>query len=147
MGKGSVNKVILIGNVAKDPEIRTFESGSKVAQFSLATNDGYKGKDGNWVDTPNFHNLKVQGKLVDVIEQYVHKGDKVYVEGSLSNGSYENKQGVKVYFTEIKVWDMTMLGSKGGSSDTSKPPSKKSSPPQPSQQTVIEEEEDDDLPF
>ncbi|MFM9945811.1 MAG: single-stranded DNA-binding protein [Bacteroidia bacterium] len=108
------NSVRLYGNVGKEPEVKTFESGNKVATFTLATTERRKDQQGNWSDETTWHNLVVWGKPVDVIEKYVNKGDKLSVEGRLTNRSYEAKDGTKKYFTEIVVNDFLLMGSPKG---------------------------------
>lgn len=115
-----MNKVFLIGNVGKDPEVRTFDDGGKVANVTIATTErGYKLQNGTEVpDHTDWHNLVVKGGLAKVVEQYVHKGDKVCVVGKLMYREYEDKTGVKRYITEVYVNDMELLSPKG--SNTSK---------------------------
>src|SRR5690606_35819663 len=107
-----VNKVILVGNLGKDPEVRTLENGRKVANFSLATSEAYKDKSGERVERTEWHNIVFWGPIAEVIERYVKKGSKIYVEGKLRTRSYE-QEGVKKYITEIDGQNMTMLDSKG----------------------------------
>lgn len=106
----SINKVILLGNVGKDPDVRQFENG-KMAMFTLATTKkGYTLQNGTQVpDRTEWHNIICNTKLVDTIGQYVHKGDKLYIEGELRTRSYDDKQGVKHYVTEIVLLQMEML--------------------------------------
>ena len=105
-----VNKAILVGNLGKDPEIRVIESGRKVAQFSLATTESYKDKNGERVDQTEWHNVVFWGPIADVIEKYLKKGSQVYIEGKIRTRSYDDKEGVKKYITEIVGQNMTMLG-------------------------------------
>lgn len=109
----SINKVILLGNLGKEPEIKTFESGAKIAQFTLATTKkGYTAKSGNVIpDKTEWHNVVVFSSLADVCEKYLHKGSKVYVEGEIRYRDYE-KDGVKKYVTEIFVEKLEMCDSK-----------------------------------
>ncbi len=109
-----VNKVILVGNLGKDPETKTFESGTKKASFSLATAESYKDKDGNKQEKTEWHNVVFWGNLVDVIGKYLKKGSQVYVEGKLTTRSYEDKDGVKKYVTEVLGQSLTMLGKAPG---------------------------------
>jgi single-strand DNA-binding protein len=120
MAKG-VNKVMLLGNVGKDPEIRTTGSGMTVASFSLATADRAKDATGQWVDKPEWHNLVCFDKLAETAKNYVKKGSSLFVEGKLTTRSWDDKEsGQKKYRTEIIVNDFTFVGSKsaegGGSS-------------------------------
>jgi single-strand DNA-binding protein len=106
-----INKVILIGHLGKDPEIRSLESGAKVASFSLATTESYKGKDGQRVEQTEWHNIVLWRGLADITEKYLKKGNLVYIEGKIRSRSYE-KDGIKKYITEIIADNMTMLGGK-----------------------------------
>ena len=107
-----VNKVILLGNLGKDPEIRVIEGGRKVASFSLATTESYKDKDGNKVDNTEWHNVQFWGPQADVIEKYVKKGNPLYVEGKIRSRSYDDKDGIKRYITEIIGQNFSLLGGK-----------------------------------
>lgn len=106
----SVNKVILLGNVGKEPEIKEFTAG-KMATLTLATTDkGYTLQNGTQVpDRTEWHNLVINGKMAEVVEQYVHKGDRLYVEGKIRYRSYEGKDGQTRYVTEVMVSSMEML--------------------------------------
>ena len=101
-----MNKAILIGNVGKEPEIRKTQSGISVANFSLATSKKIKGE-----DKTEWHRIVAWDKLAEIIEKYVHKGDKLMIEGEIETRDYE-KDGQKVYTTEIRAWNMEMLGGK-----------------------------------
>lgn len=107
----SVNKVILIGNVGKDPDVRYLDNHVCVANLTLATTDrGYTAQNGTQVpDRTEWHNLVFWRGLAETVEKYVHKGDKLYVEGSIRNRSYDDQNGVKRYVTEIFVDSMEML--------------------------------------
>ena len=111
MAKG-LNKVMLIGHLGKDPEMSYTPSGIAVCKFTLATNDGYKGDDGNWIDRTEWHNITVWRKLAEICSQYLKKGSKIYLEGKLQTDSYE-KDGKKNYFTKIVMNEMVMLDNKG----------------------------------
>jgi single-strand DNA-binding protein len=104
-----VNKVQLIGHVGGDVKIHTFDSGSKVASFTLATSETFKNKDGEKQTTTEWHNIKVFGKLADVAQKWVKKGQMLFVEGSIKYREYE-KDGKKQYFTEINCFSFKMLG-------------------------------------
>ncbi|MDB2571787.1 single-stranded DNA-binding protein [Polaribacter sp.] len=106
------NKVQLIGRLGGEPEIVTFQDGNKMAKFSMATDDSYKDKEGTKVERAYWHNVVVRGGLVNIVENYVKKGQEIAVEGKLTNRSYETKEGEKRYVTEILVNDLLMLGSK-----------------------------------
>ncbi len=105
-----VNKVILIGNLGRDPEIRTIESGAKVANFSLATTESYV-KDGNRIEQTEWHRVTVWRGLADIAEKYLHKGKQVFIEGRISTRKYTDKDGVEKQITEILGLNMTLLGS------------------------------------
>ena len=109
-----VNKVILVGNLGKDPEVRHLEGGVTVANFSLATTEVYKDKSGNRKEQTEWHNISVWRGLADIAEKYLKKGSTIYLEGRLRNKSYE-KDGVKHYSTEIVADTFTMLGKKESS--------------------------------
>jgi len=106
----SVNKVILVGNVGKDPEIRATPSGVKVASFTLATSDNQKDAQGNWQEHTEWHNLKTFNRTAETVEKYVKKGSKIYVEGKITTNSWEDKETKqKRYRTEIIVFDLMLL--------------------------------------
>ena len=108
-----VNKVILVGNVGRDPEIKSLPSGTRLATFSLATTDR-RSKDENGNPRTEWHNLVAWSRLADIVEQYVTKGKQLYIEGQIRTRSYE-QDGQKKYFTEIHVQEMEMLGGRGQS--------------------------------
>jgi len=105
----SVNKAILIGNVGADPEVKYLDENTAVAKFPLATSQSYKNKNGEKVEQTIWHNIVIWRGLAKVAEQYVRKGMKLYVEGAIKNRSYDDKDGVKRYITEIEVSEMEML--------------------------------------
>ena len=110
----SVNKVILLGNVGKDPEIRATGSGMVVASFSLATTDRAKDQSGNWTDKTEWHNLVAFQRTAEIIRDYVKKGSKLYVEGKIQTRSWDDKNsGEKKYRTEIIVNDISLLSGRG----------------------------------
>lgn len=109
-----VNKVILIGRVGKDPDVKSLQSGASVANFSIATSESYKDKTtGEKKETTEWHNIVLWRALADVAAKYVHKGDLIYIEGKITTRKWE-KDGITRYTTEIIGSNMTMLGSKGG---------------------------------
>lgn len=113
-----MNKVILIGNLGKDPEIKSFQDGGKIASFSMATTKSWKDKDGNKQSRTDWHNVVVkQNGTAGVVEKYLKKGDKVAVEGELQTRSYETQGGEKKYVTEVVVTSLEMLGAKGDNSN------------------------------
>jgi len=104
------NKVQLIGNLGNDPEVINLEGGSKLAKFSMATNESYKNAKGEKVTDTQWHNVVAWGKTAEIVENYLKKGNEVAVEGKLINRSYETKEGDKRYVTEIKCHELLMLG-------------------------------------
>ena len=108
----SVNKVILVGNVGQDPEVKYLDEGTPVATFSLATSESYKNKAGEKVTNTEWHNIVLWRGLAQVAEKYVQKGNQLYIEGKIKTRSWEDKDGVKKYRTEIVGNTMTMLGKK-----------------------------------
>ncbi len=118
-----VNKVILLGNLGKDPEVRVFEGGTKKASFTLATGETFLDKSGQRQDRTEWHNVVFWGNIVDVIEKYLKKGSQIYIEGRITSRSYDDKEGQKRYITEILGQNMTLLGGKpsanGENSDNS----------------------------
>lgn len=104
------NKVQLIGHLGNDPEIITLENGSKLAKFSIATNETYKNAEGEKVTDTQWHNIVAWGKIAEIVENYLAKGKEVMIEGKLMSRSYETKEGEKRYITEIKCNELLMLG-------------------------------------
>ncbi len=113
-----INKVILIGNLGKDPQILTFDNGVKKASFSLATGESYKNKDGNRVDKTEWHNIVLWRGLAEVAEKYLKKGKQIYLEGKIRNRSWEDNDGNKRYTTEIVGDKLIMLGLKSDQQNT-----------------------------
>ena len=144
-----VNRVILIGNLGKDPDVITFDNGVKKASFSLATTESYKNKEGNRVDQTEWHNIVMWRGLADIAERFLHKGNTIYIEGKLRTRSWE-QDGVKKYITEVFTDNMTMLGSK--QRDSNEIPAEIAAK-QPQVNNTIKEAEtetpapEDDLPF
>jgi single-strand DNA-binding protein len=141
----SVNKVILVGNVGRDPEIRHLDKGVSVARFSLATTENYTSKTGEKVSNTEWHNIVAWRGLAEVMEKYVKKGSQLYIEGRLRTNSYE-KDGVKHYTTEINADTIQLLGKREGQAEISGQPLSVEV-----QQVVNEPDfsqpEEDDLPF
>ena len=104
------NRVQLIGNLGNDPEMVTLENGSKLAKFSIATNETYKNAQGEKITDTQWHNVVAWGKVAEIAENYLVKGKEVAVEGKLVSRSYENKEGEKRYITEIKCNELLLLG-------------------------------------
>jgi len=146
----SVNKVILVGNVGKDPEVRHLDSGVAVANFPLATSESYTAKNGDKVTTTEWHNIVLWRGLGDVAEKYVTKGRQLYIEGRIRTRSYDDKDGNKRYITEIYGDVMQMLGTRDSnqSGDTNGGSSSPASSQSTTQEPDIDVPEgDDDLPF
>lgn len=106
-----INKVILVGRLGKDPDIRTFETGAKRASFTMATSEIRKDKDGNRIELTEWHNIVCWRNLAEVAEKYLQKGKQIYLEGKLRTRSWEDN-GIKHYITEIEASTFTMLGNK-----------------------------------
>jgi len=141
----SVNKVILIGNLGKDPEVRHLENGTSVASFSLATSETYKDRNtGQPITNTDWHNIVLWRGLADVAEKYVKKGDKIYIEGKLKTRSWQDQEGNTKYTTEVVADNMVMLGRNENSSNPGNNVPQNSSTPAPN---PMNQEEDDDLPF
>ena len=143
----SLNKVMLIGNVGNDPDVRTTSSGKSIANMSLATTRKWKDGSGEQKEKTEWHRLTVWGKLVDVVERYVKKGDRLYVEGRIEYSETES-DGQKKYWTDVNVFEMVMLGSPGaggqgggGRGGGFQSDSSPAADPPPISET------DDDLPF
>lgn len=173
----SVNKVILVGNVGKDPEIRYLEGGTAVCSFSLATSESYRSRDGEKVTHTEWHNIVLWRGLAEIAEKYVKKGSQLYIEGRIRTRSWDDKEGNKRYTTEIIADNMQMLGRKpdeaisqdrqtqkpasGTIGDESSQPDKKTPPPASDMNntagegpgdseftgSVTKHEDADDLPF
>jgi single-strand DNA-binding protein len=114
MATRCINKVILIGNLGKDPELRYTSSGVAVASFTLATNESWKDPEGNVQERTQWHNIVAWRKLAEICGEYLKKGSKVYLEGKLQYRNYDDKNGVKRYVTEIVMDELLMLDNKGG---------------------------------
>jgi single-strand DNA-binding protein len=148
-----VNRVILIGNLGKDPEIRSLEGGVKVANFSLATTETYKGKNGEKVESTEWHNIVLWRGLAEVAESYLKKGNSVFIEGKIRTRDWTDKDGNKRYTTEIVADNMVMLGGRkdqsGGGEYNSGPqrPEKASHQESTEQPPDLNAETGDDLPF
>lgn len=145
----SVNKVILLGNVGRDPEVRHLDKDVTVANFSLATSESYTAKNGEKVTTTEWHNIVIWRGLAKVVEQYVKKGDRLYLEGRIRTRSWDDKDGNKRYTTEIYVDNMEMLGgtrnqSSGDDNQQANPQNEKANKVS---EPDFEQNEEDDLPF
>ncbi|WP_417599740.1 single-stranded DNA-binding protein [Owenweeksia hongkongensis] len=144
---GSLNKVMLIGNLGKDPEVRTFEGGNMLARFPLATSESYTSRQTNEkVTQTEWHNVVCRRGLAEIAEKYLHKGDKVYIEGRIKTRSWDDASGEKKYSTEIHADTMTMLGSPRDGQQNSGDSSTGGNKPA-NDFAKSGSEEDDDLPF
>ncbi len=145
-----LNKVILIGNLGKDPEIQVFDSAKK-ASFSLATTESYKNREGVKVDQTEWHNIVLWRGLAEIAEKYLRKGNTIYIEGRIKTRSWEDANGVKRYTTEILGDNMLMLGGRNSNdSGETAPPQYQAPAPMPQAQSTpssFEPIPDDDLPF
>jgi single-strand DNA-binding protein len=137
MAKG-VNKAIILGNVGKDPEIRSTAGGAIVASFTLATTDRQKDQQGTWQDKTEWHNLVAFGRTAEIVRDYVKKGTQLFIEGKIQTRSWDDKDsGQKKYRTEILVNEMSLLGEGASTGGYSKP----------NAATVVSVLRDDDFPF
>ncbi|AEU38093.1 single-stranded DNA-binding protein [Granulicella mallensis] len=161
MAKG-VNKVFLLGNVGKDPEIRTTAGGMTVASFSLATAERAKDQQGNWADKTEWHNLVCFQRTAEVVRDYVKKGTQIFVEGKIQTRSWDDKEsGQKKYRTEILVNELSLLGGRGAeggsgggsyersssSSSSSYAGSRAAAPSAPANDYADQGITDEDIPF
>lgn len=144
-----VNKVILVGHLGKDPEVRHLENGVNVASFSLATTETITNKSGERQDLTEWHNIVVWRGLADVAEKYLRKGKLIYLEGKIRTRSWEDKEGVKRYTTEVVADTFTMLGKKddGASSPSSSAPASPKTELPSTSDIMSDSEGADDLPF
>jgi len=113
MATKSVNKVILIGHLGQDPELRYTGGGTPVCSLRIATNDSYKDGDGNLVEKTEWHSVVAWARLAEICSEYLRKGSQVYIEGSLQTRQYEDRDGNQRYVTEVKAREMVMLGGRG----------------------------------
>lgn len=135
----SLNKVLLIGNCGKDPEVKYSPSGVPVAKFSIATSERYKDKAGEWQEKTEWHNIVAFQRLAEIVGEYVNKGSKVYIEGRLQTSSWDDsKSGEKKYKTEIVVNELLLLDGKGSNGGTRQ---------QSTEQRTPEPVNDDSIPF
>jgi single-strand DNA-binding protein len=133
-----VNRVILLGNLGKDPEMRHLENGRARASFTLATNEFYKNKEGERVTNTEWHNVVLWSPLAEIADKYLNKGKQVYIEGKLTNRSYTDKEGQAKYITEVVGQNLVLLGNK----ESDMPDIKEREG-----FSIIEDEAADDLPF
>lgn len=143
---GSLNKVLLIGNLGKDPETFEFEGGGMIVRFSLATSETYKNREGQEVEQTEWHNVVVRRRgLAEVCARYLKKGQKIYLEGKLRTRQYTDKEGQVKYTTEVYMDEMTMLTPREDSSRGPAPVAQSGSP-KPAASDPVQDGEDD-LPF
>ena len=133
-----VNKVILIGNLGKDPQLRYAPSGQAVATFSLATGSRGKDKNGEFQDRTDWHRVVIFGRQAEICNEYLKKGSPVYIEGRIQYRTFDDKDGNKRYVTEVVAWDMRLLGRKEAEALEEPVEAEVENPPQ---------EEEEDLPF
>lgn len=154
----SVNKVILLGNVGQDPRVKYFDAGSAVATFSLATTErGYTLANGTQIpDRTEWHNIVASNRLAEIVDKYVHKGDKLYLEGKIRTRSYTDQAGATRYVTEVYVDNMEMLSPKGTNPGVAastqqpaagQPQQMQQQQPQQTQAQPVQDNPADDLPF
>lgn len=136
----SVNKVILIGNLGADPELRYTSGGQAVADLRVATSRRWQGKDGSQQEDTQWHRVVVWGKTAEQCKEYLSKGRQAYIEGRLQTRSWEDRDGNKRYTTEVVAQQVLFLGGRGG-------PGASSEPPPPSDQAMPSDLGDDDIPF
>ena len=136
----SVNKVILLGHLGKDPEIRYTPSGKAVASFSLATSEIWKDKDGQKQESTEWHNIQVWGRLAEICGEYLKKGSQIYLEGRSKTESWEDRDGVKRYTTKVIMADLQMIGSLGCKKEGKKEA-------QGADSGFVSNYPDDDIPF
>lgn len=143
----SLNKVMLIGNLGKDPEVRFTGGGQAVANFPIATTEKWKNKEGTWEEKTEWHNIVVWGKLAELCREYLHKGRSAYIEGRLQTRSWQDKDGNKRYTTEVIAQTVQFLGGKnaGDSGPRDAGPSPSQAPS--SQEGPPAFNEDEDIPF
>ncbi|MDX1671540.1 MAG: single-stranded DNA-binding protein [Balneolaceae bacterium] len=143
----SLNKAMIIGRLGQDPEVRYTQSNTAVATLSIATNERFKDRSGEWKETTEWHRVVAWGRLAEICSEYLSKGSQVYVEGPIQTRQWEDKEGQTRYTTEIKALTLTMLDSRGDQPAMPEKPEKK----QPVSSSVDLDEDfddlDDDLPF
>jgi single-strand DNA-binding protein len=138
-----VNKVILLGNLGKDPEVRHLENGAAVANFSIATTESFKDRNGNRQEQTEWHNIVLWRGLAEIAEKFLKKGSQVYIEGKLRTRSWQDKEGNTRYTTEIVGDNMTMLGGRPNTDNSSQ----NTAYPNQDNSPNLEQDESDDLPF
>jgi single-strand DNA-binding protein len=145
-----VNKVILVGRLGKDPEVKHLESGAVMAKFSLATSENFKDRNGEKVEQTEWHNIVVWRKLAEIAEKYLRKGSQVYIEGKIKTRTWDDQDGNKHYMTEVVADNFQMLGAKGSTQQDPGPAEPTVSQDQKPENAAPNQSEDnssDDLPF
>ncbi|RAI94888.1 single-stranded DNA-binding protein [Algoriphagus yeomjeoni] len=150
-----VNKVILVGNLGADPEVKYLEGDNTVANLRMATTEAYKNRNGERVEQTEWHDLEMWGAQAKIAEQYLKKGSQIYVEGKIKTDIWQDEQGQNRYRTKIRVLSFTMLGAKpdgAGNQNTAQQapqqrPASAAPTSAPKAQEMVTDTEDDDLPF
>jgi len=146
-----VNKVILVGNLGKDPEVKYFDSGAAKASFPLATSESYTNKKGEKIDSTEWHNIVLWRGLAEVAEKYLKKGNSIYIEGKIKTRSWDDQDGNKKYITEIEGSNLVMLGGRSDGNNSSNNQQASAGPNIKAEQSVSEKDfipdVEDDLPF
>ena len=146
----SVNRVTIVGNLGRDPELRTFPSGDQVANVTIATTDKWKDKQtGEMKEATEWHRVTFNGRLAEIAGQYLRKGSQVYVEGSLRTRKWTDQSGVEKYSTEIRADQMQMLGGRSEGGAAPAPAQRPAPAPPPAQRSAGSgfDDMDDDIPF
>jgi single-strand DNA-binding protein len=143
MARGTVNKILLIGRLGGDPEVRYAPSGNAVANFSLATNRSYKDKDGNMQEQTDWHRIVAWTRLAEFAKQYLHKGMRVYIEGRIQYREWQDQNGVKRNVTDVIANDIQMLESLGAKAEAGE----QAPPPEIEVPEDLDQPEDDSVPF
>ncbi|MEJ2051733.1 MAG: single-stranded DNA-binding protein [Calditrichota bacterium] len=143
MARGTVNKILLIGRLGGDPEVRYAPSGNAVANFSLATNRSYKDKDGNMQEQTDWHRIVAWTRLAEFAKQYLHKGMRVYIEGRIQYREWQDQNGVKRNVTDVIANDIQMLESLGAKAEAGE----HAPPPEIEVPEDLDQPEDDSVPF
>lgn len=146
MAKG-INKVILVGTLGKDPEVRYSQAGTALTSISVATNESWKDKNGEKQERTEWHRVKFFGRLAEIAGEYLKKGGQVYIEGSLRTEKYTDKQGVEKYSTDIIAQEMQMLGGKAEGGERTERPRATASTHGSAAAAVAANAHDDDIPF
>ena len=142
-----VNKVILVGNLGKDPEVRHLDNGRAVANFSMATSETYKNRQGERVTNTEWHNVVLWTPLAEIAEKFLKKGNQVYIEGKLTTRSWDDQDGNKRYTTEVVGREMTLLGSREDNPGAGPSTAATTGASAASPVSAIPEDDTDDLPF